>query len=67
MELGRELQSVLVTGASGFIGGTVARRLRSEGYTGQACPDAGPRVERCCRVQVCARPRCRSVLDGERP
>ncbi len=30
MNLGQEIQTVLVTGATGFIGGAVARRLRSE-------------------------------------
>jgi nucleoside-diphosphate-sugar epimerase len=31
MKLGQEIQTVLVTGATGFIGGAVAQRLKSEG------------------------------------
>lgn len=33
MELGQELQTVLVTGATGFVSCAVARRLRSENCT----------------------------------
>ena len=33
MNLGQEIQTVLVTGATGFVGGAVAQRLRSESCT----------------------------------
>ena len=33
MNLGQEIQTALVTGATGFVGGAVARRLRSESCT----------------------------------
>ena len=33
MDLGQEIQTVLVTGATGFVGGAVAQRLRSENCT----------------------------------
>ena len=32
MNLGQEIRTVLVTGGTGFIGGAVAQRLRSENY-----------------------------------
>jgi uncharacterized protein YbjT (DUF2867 family) len=33
MNLGQEIRTVLVTGGTGFVGGAVARRLRSENCT----------------------------------
>jgi nucleoside-diphosphate-sugar epimerase len=33
MKLGQEIQTVLVTGGTGFVGGAVAQRLRSENCT----------------------------------
>ena len=36
MNLGQELQTVIVTGATGFVGGAVAQRLRSESCTVRA-------------------------------
>ncbi len=36
MNLGQEIQTVLVTGGTGFVGGTVAQRLRSENCTVRA-------------------------------
>ena len=36
MNLGQEIQTVLVTGGTGFIGGAVAQRLRSENCTVRA-------------------------------
>jgi nucleoside-diphosphate-sugar epimerase len=36
MNLGQEIQTVLVTGGTGFVGGAVARRLRSENCTVRA-------------------------------
>jgi nucleoside-diphosphate-sugar epimerase len=36
MNLGQEIQTVLVTGGTGFVGGAVAQRLRSENCTVRA-------------------------------
>ena len=36
MKLGQELHTVLVTGGTGFVGGAVAQRLRSESHTVRA-------------------------------
>jgi uncharacterized protein YbjT (DUF2867 family) len=36
MNLGQEIQTVLVTGATGFVGGAVAQRLRSKNCTVRA-------------------------------
>ncbi|MEE4275810.1 MAG: NAD-dependent epimerase/dehydratase family protein [Thermoleophilia bacterium] len=71
MSLGREIQTVLVTGATGFVGGAVARRLRSEGCTlralvrrrsdASALSAAGCEV---CRGDVTDAASVREAMDG---